>query len=90
VDAPEDRILKQRPSPERYEVTIRDLAGETWTYNVATWMGEPKAVALAVQRHLATSGREEIYAVEARLVGPRDRRGRTTIEPSDLVDRAEF
>ena len=71
-------------------VTIADIDGQPATYDVATAMGEAKAVALAAAAHVEHGRR--IYRVETEDRGElgSDPDGTYSLEGVDLTDRMEW
>jgi hypothetical protein len=93
----EIRLLgNQLPWPDVFNVTILDLAGDTYAYKVLTWFGDPKAVALAVRHHESRfpnrDERGRIYDVRVERIGPApsDDQGAVSGEDVDVLDRMEF
>lgn len=93
----EIRILGNPLSwPDVFNVTILDLAGNTYAYKVMTWFSDAKAVALAVGHHEsrfpAPDERGRVYDVRVERIGPaaRDERGAVSAEDVDVLDRMEF
>jgi hypothetical protein len=83
--------VEQRPWPIRYEATIRLGGGGEARYHVLTWLGEPKAIALAVERHLHRSDAGRIYDVSLRELGPAPRTSGGLVDIGhDMHDRMEF
>jgi hypothetical protein len=84
-----------RSWPERFKVMIRTRAGGEVRYNVVTWLGEHKAVAMAVTAHLDRHGNTQtsgIVDVTVTDMGPAARSpdGTVDIQPNELSDRTEF
>lgn len=84
-----------RAWPQRYEVRVHTRAGPIRAYPVVTWLGEEKAIALAVAAHVgffAEGLSREIADVEIDDQGQvgRTDNGTPALEGADLVDRLEF
>jgi hypothetical protein len=79
-----------------FNVTILDLAGDTYAYKVMTWFSDPKAVALAVSHHKSRfpgpDGRGRVYDLRVERIGPApsDDQGAVSAEDVDVLDRMEF
>jgi hypothetical protein len=93
----EIRLLgNQLPWPDVFNVTILDLAGNTYAYRVMTWFSGPKAVALAVSHHKSRfpspDERGRVYDVRVERIGPApsDDQGAVSAEDVDVLDRIEF
>ncbi len=83
----------QRSWPKRFRVTVHTRAGGSASYSVVTWLGQGKAIAMAVAAHLRRHPEsEEIYDVAIEDLGQvaRDAQGAMAFERRDLTDRAEF
>lgn len=68
----------------RYRVNLMTPTKRSFSYSVATTMGELKAVAIAVEAHMVTAPSERVYKLNVTAL-PGD-------EPdnADLVDRFEW
>lgn len=84
-------MRKQRPWPVRYEVRVHTLEGQVRRHSVLTWLGQEKAIALAVQQEDSQRGDDRLYDVEVTELGPAPRNANGTVDvPQDLHDRMEF
>jgi hypothetical protein len=93
----EIRLLGNQMSwPDIFNVTILDLAGNTYTYKVMSWLSDAKAVALAVEYHAtvfpAPDKRGRVYDVRVKRVGPAPTNERGAVDAAgiDVLDRMEF
>jgi len=74
------------------EVTLRSVDGQEWIYTALTFLGEPKAIAMATEVHVRW-GRWPIYSASAKVIGPAPRNADGTVgegPPGVLEDRMEF
>lgn len=77
--------------PVRYEVTLRSLEGGERKVQVLTWLGQEKAIAMAVADHVRTPEASQIYDVSVRELGPAPKAAIGVVEIGrDLHDRMEF
>lgn len=86
-------MTEQRNWPQRYRVRIRLSSGGSADHPVVTWLGEAKAIALAVAAHTrADPSGTPPYDVEVDDLGPAGRTadGTVALESRDLIDRMEF
>ncbi len=68
----------------RYRVKLMTPTKRSFSYSVATTMGELKAVAIAVEAHMVTAPNERVYSLNVTAL-PGDEP-----EGADLVDRFEW
>jgi len=100
---PDERVRAMRdsprpmPWPHLYRVTLGGIKGEVKIETVLSWLGEHKAVAMAVEAHgsgwLGPKKTWPVYAVEVEDLGlaPKDRHGMVGSGPrGTLEDRSEF
>jgi hypothetical protein len=92
------RLGQELPWPDEWKVTIRDVQGTPYTYDVITWSAEAKAVALAVAHHRRLHPASTwdkpgyIYDLKAERIGPAPstEKGAMILDGADAIDRAEF
>ena len=92
------RLGQGLPWPDEYLVTIRDVMGNEYTYNVITWFGDAKAVALGAAHHRRLFPAPTydkpgyIYDLKSERIGPAPstEKGAMILDGADAVDRAEF
>jgi hypothetical protein len=65
--------------------------GQVRGHSVLTWLGQEKAIALAVQHEESRRRDDRLYDVEATELGPAPRNANGTLDVAqDLHDRMEF
>jgi hypothetical protein len=68
----------------RYRVNLMTPTKRSYSYSVATTMGELKAVAIAVEAHMVTAPNERVYKLNVTALPGGEPEG------ADLVDRFEW
>jgi hypothetical protein len=86
--------------PRLYRVTLRGIRDERKQYTVLSWLGAPKAVAMAIEVHYGPEIRFwrrrkawTVYDVEVEDLGDAPRQSDGVVgqgPPGYLEDRAEF
>lgn len=85
------------PWPRLYRVTLRGVKGEQHADTVLTWLGDLKAVAMAVEAHssglIGPKKTWPVYSVDVEDLGPATTTSRGTVGEGPkgcLEDRSEF
>jgi hypothetical protein len=77
---------------ERFFITFRTIEGSECRHAIVTYMGEPKAVAVAALTHQFIHPELHIFTVHVEAAGEaqRDARGAYMLEDDDVTDRNEW
>lgn len=68
----------------RYRVNLMTPTKRSFSYSVATTMGELKAVAIAVEAHMVTAPNERVYKLNVTALPGEEP------DNADLIDRFEW
>jgi hypothetical protein len=85
--------VDRSPWPHVYRVTLRGLAGDELVVTALSWLGDQKAVVMAVEEHHRRGLEWPIYEVSTEDTGPAPREPDGLVghgPPGYLEDRAEF
>ena len=76
----------------RFRVVIETVDSEAFTYQVLTWFGSDKAIALAVQEHNREVPTAAVFRVRVEDLGhPEvDDNNVVVVDPADVRDRMEW
>lgn len=86
-------MTQKASRPQRFKIVLRNVSGGPFNYSVVTWLGERKAIALAVATHIRHKpDRGDIYDVEVDSSGPIELnpQGIAKLDRSDVSDRNEW
>ena len=87
-----DSVTQRLSTPERYKVVLLSVRGAPHGYAVVTWLGEKKAIAIAVSTHNSHPDADAVFDVEVENLGAvhSGSDGSVKLERTDLTDRNEW
>ena len=85
-------MTQRLSTPERYQVVLLSVRGAPHGYAVVTWLGEMKAIAIAVSTHNSHPDADAVFDVEVEHLGAvhSGTDGSVELERTDLTDRNEW